>query len=758
MAIAPAENQVTPSFKRGVLLPVVLVTLMAVLLLAFALYWASTRSDSVSVERQIRATQLALSSSLDELAVQQEVVAVWEDPVIKLDKKRIDWDWIDSNIGIWMYDVYRQDRVYILNGKDEAIYAMADGKRVSAVAYREVKAKLQPLVDAVRGRSTNPNNIHERLPGRPLHASTRVRTSENAVHATDMVEVFERPAAASVMRIDDPKGSHRSPQGAEYLHVSLRFLDNSFLQEVSKRNLIEAPRFSRSPAHDKGEHVIPLVSESGARIGYFFWQPELPGTAVLRTLVPATVLSAALMIIIMTLLVHRLRRAMRKQQAMMVELQASEAQAQHVAFHDVLTGLPNRALLNDCLDQALARARCGQPVAILLLDLDRFKNVNDTLGHLAGDALIHEFANRLTGLVGEDDVVARFGGDEFAILLMKAAIVEEVEALCKRILEAMRQPFDLFGNSAFIGVSIGVTIAPNAGLDRGDLLRKTDIALYRAKADGRDRYRLFTPAMDETVKMRGTIEEELRATLAVNEGLRVYYQPQVDGGTRSIIGLEALVRWQHPTRGLISPEHFITVAEETGLICKLGEWVLREACDVSRRWPSLFMAVNISPTQLRSSGFGERVLAIIRESGADPHHIELEVTESVLLNDNDHVRDTLKRLRAAGVRIALDDFGTGYSSLSYLRRFEVDKIKIDRSFIKQLGHRADSAAIVTAVVTLGHAMGLTVTAEGVETSEQSEFLTAVGCNALQGYLFSRAVPKEEVANLLTIPQMARGAA
>lgn len=306
MAIAPVENHVTPSFRWGVLLPVVVVTLMAVLLLAFALYWATTRSDAVSVERQIRATNLALSSSLDELALQQEGVAVWEDPVVKLDKKRVDWEWVDSNIGVWMHDIYRQDRVYILNRKDEAIYAMADGKRASAQTYREIQPKLQPLVDAVRGRSTTPNNVHERLPSRPLSPSTRVRTSENAVHATDMVEVLERPAAASVMRIDDPKGSHRSPAGAEYLHISIRFLDSSFLQEVSKRNLIEAPRFSRSPAREKGEHTIPLISERGTRIGYFFWRPELPGTAVLRTLVPATALSAALMIIIMTLLVHRL--------------------------------------------------------------------------------------------------------------------------------------------------------------------------------------------------------------------------------------------------------------------------------------------------------------------------------------------------------------------------------------------------------------------------------------------------------------------
>jgi diguanylate cyclase (GGDEF)-like protein len=755
MTIAPAQKRAVPRFAAGVLLPVIAVTLTAVLLAGFGLYWAATRSNAISVERQIRATQLALSSSLDELAVQQEVAAVWEDPVIKLDKKRVDWRWIDKNIGTWMYDIFKHNQVYVLNGKDNPVYAMEDGKRKRPAAYEAVRDHLKPLVDDVRGRSTGPNHRHERLPGRELHPESTVRTSKNAIHATDLVEVLERPAAVSVMLMDDPEGTHRSPKGSEYLHISLRFLDGGFLQEVGKRNLIEAPRFSRAPAREEGEYALPLVSDNGVLIGYFFWRPELPGTGILYALAPVTAVSAALMILIMALLARWLRSSMLKQEATMVELKASEAQAQHLAFHDVLTGLPNRALFNECLDQGLMRARRGEPITVLALDLDRFKNVNDTLGHLAGDALIREFSSRLTELVGENDTVARLGGDEFAILALSAANVDDAQVLCERILEAIRRPFLLFGNLAYVGVSIGVTIAPEAGLDRGDLLRKADIALYRAKAEGRDCYRLFTPAMDESVKLRGTIEEELRVAIATGQGLLVHYQPQVAGVGETVIGLEALVRWQHPTRGLIAPEQFVPVAEETGLIGELGEWVLEQACHTARLWPDLFVAVNLSPMQIRSNNFAERTLAIIHENGANPKHIELEVTESVLLKDDDDIRHTLKRLRAAGVRIALDDFGTGYSSLSYLRRFEVDKIKIDRSFIQQLGHTADSAAIVTAVVTLGHAMGLSVTAEGVETGEQSDFLAAIGCNALQGYLFSRAVPAEEIANLLGNPRSVR---
>jgi sensor domain CHASE-containing protein len=377
-----------------VLLPVVAVTLTAVLLAAFGLCWVSTRSNAVSVERQIRATHLALSGSLDELAVQQEVAAVWEDPVIKLDKKRVDWRWIDKNIGTWMYDIFRHDQVYVINGKDKPVYAMAEGKRGSPETYATVSDYIKRRVDDVRGRSTRPNHSHERLPGRELHPASTVRTSGNAIHSTDLVEVLERPAAVSVMRMDDPDGTYRSPKGSEYLHISIRFLDSGYLQEVAKRNLIEAPRFSRVPTRGEGEHAVPLVSDNGDLIGYFFWRPELPGTAVLHVLAPVATLSAALIILIMTMLSRWLRWSMRKQEAMMVEFQASEAQAQHLAFHDVLTGLPNRALFNECLDQGLTRAKRRERIAVLLLDLDRFKNVNDTLGQLPE---MHLSANSAAG-------------------------------------------------------------------------------------------------------------------------------------------------------------------------------------------------------------------------------------------------------------------------------------------------------------------------------------------------------------------------
>jgi EAL domain-containing protein (putative c-di-GMP-specific phosphodiesterase class I) len=290
-------------------------------------------------------------------------------------------------------------------------------------------------------------------------------------------------------------------------------------------------------------------------------------------------------------------------------------------------------------------------------------------------------------------------------------------------------------------------LAPEAGLDRVELLRKADIALYRAKGEGRNCYCLFTPEMDETIAVSRLIEEDLRAALATGEGLEVAYQPQI-AQSGSVVGVEALARWHHPTRGYIQPSQFIPVAEQTGLIIPLGEWILRQACTASRRWPDLFVSVNLSPVQFRSNNFASRVIAIVRECGGHPQRIELEVTEGVLLEEDGRTTDALRELREAGFRIALDDFGTGYSSLGYLQRFEVDKIKIDRSFTQSLGQGNKAATVIKAIVALGHAMSITVTAEGVETETQRSFLDMAGCNEMQGFLFSKAVSEEQIMRLL----------
>jgi diguanylate cyclase (GGDEF)-like protein len=744
---APSEAA-GPSWRFGakVIVPMLAATLVAVALAAFSLYWATSRSDAVSVERQIQTTQRTLDDSVARLALEQETVAVWDETAHRTTRPRVDMTWLHDNTGLWLHDIFGHDQTFILNARDQAIYGSEGGTMVAASRFEAIRPNLRLLIEETRGRENAPNNRFDRHPGQSRPGAA-VLTTDRAIHDTQIVRILGRPAAVSVMLIRPSTPALRRP-GTEPIMVSVRFLDRGFLTELERRNLIEAPRFSRSSNANSGEQALALDSEDGGNIGYILWRPQLPGSRIVAVLGPTTAFLILAMIAVLSLLAIWLRRSTGDLNNTMVQLRASEAQAQHLAFHDSLTGLPNRALFRNRLDHSLTRARRGEPLAILLLDLDRFKRVNDTLGHLAGDELIREFAARLSELVRDCDTVARLSGDEFAILLPGMACHGDLAALCERILASVRERFDLLGNSAYVGVSIGMICAPEFGLDRSELLRKADIALYRAKTDGRDRHLMFSYDMDEHVQSRNAIEEGLRTALRDGGQLILHYQPEMGSDGNSIVGLEALVRWQHPDRGLISPEQFVPVAEETGLIDQLSDWVVGEACKAALRWPQVFIAVNLSPIQFRAAGFANRLITLVRRAGVSPRRMELEVTEGVLLDDDELVHAALTTLRVAGFRIALDDFGTGYSSFSYLRRFEFDKIKIDRSFIQHLGHQVDSAALVSAVVTIGQALDMTVVAEGVETIEQKQFLTAAGCNQMQGFLFSKAVPQDEVDDLL----------
>ena len=424
------------------------------------------------------------------------------------------------------------------------------------------------------------------------------------------------------------------------------------------------------------------------------------------------------------------------------------ARADHDANHDALSGLPNRALFTDRLDAALARvARDKACLAVLCLDLDRFKDINDRFGHDGGDAVIRAVGRRLSDLLRGADTLARFGGDEFAILQTDVRSPQDVEALARRILEALRQPVELTDGVLHIGVSIGIALAPTDGVERDHLMRLADVALYRAKQEGRGRYAFFEQRMDETLKLTRLVEDDLRAAIERDE-LELHYQPQVSPDGGRILGVEALVRWNHPARGRIQPGEFIAIAEERGLVAPLGEWVLRRACRDAAAWPGVTVAVNVSPVQFRGGDFVATVARILAEESFDASRLELELTEGVLVADEDGAENAMMDLRALGVRLALDDFGTGYSSLIYLRRFAFDKIKIDRSFLESMETTGESAILVHSVVHLGRALGLTVTAEGVETEEQHRFLQAVGCHELQGYLFSKPVPAADISRLL----------
>ena len=432
------------------------------------------------------------------------------------------------------------------------------------------------------------------------------------------------------------------------------------------------------------------------------------------------------------------------------EKRQAETRIAYMAQHDALTGLPNRVLFHERLDEALSRMRRNdEKLAILYLDLDQFKNVNDTLGHPVGDLLLKAAADRLRMCLRDSDIVARFGGDEFAVLQRGLTGPQEASALADRIVKLMCEPYEIEGQRIVIGASAGIALAPDDGESCDLLLKNADMALYRAKEDGRRTFRFFEPGMDARMRARRLLELDLRNALAASE-FELYYQPLVNLETGVISGFEALLRWGHPQRGLVAPAEFIPLAEEIGLIVPLGEWVLRQACVEALTWPGdLKVAVNLSPVQFKNGDLTEVVFAALSSAGLPAARLELEVTESILLEESKINLATLHKLRALGASISMDDFGTGYSGLSYLRAFSFDKIKIDRSFIAELGESGDCMAIVRAISRLGSSLGIRTTAEGVETEKQLAVLRNEGCTEMQGYLLSRPMPAGDISKFLS---------
>jgi diguanylate cyclase (GGDEF)-like protein/PAS domain S-box-containing protein len=431
----------------------------------------------------------------------------------------------------------------------------------------------------------------------------------------------------------------------------------------------------------------------------------------------------------------------------------------HMAHYDALTDLPNRVLFRERLDQGLKSLSPGGQLAVLYIDIDEFKRINDSLGHPVGDELLKAVARRLCSCVAPGDVVARLGGDEFAIIQIDIARPTDTMDLITRIYQAIREPFECFGHLLTTDASIGIALAPQDGTDLDHLLKNADLAMYEAKADGRRTYRFFEPGMGARMHALRTLELDLRRAIADN-GFEIAYQPVVDLRDNRVTGCEALLRWRHPVRGLIPPSEFIPVAEETGLINALGEWVLNQACAEAVSWPGdIKVAVNVSPVQFRSQAFALKVAMALATSGLPARRLELEVTEAILIRDDDAALAMLHHLRGLGVRIALDDFGTGYSSLSYLQRFPFDKIKIDRCFIKDIAEPGGSASIVQAVVNIAAARNITTTAEGVETQQQLDALRGFECAEMQGYLFSAPLPAADLRRLLSSdPKLIAGAA
>ncbi|MEO7541946.1 MAG: EAL domain-containing protein, partial [Sphingomicrobium sp.] len=753
MALGNLHHFARAPGDRGVLSLTIMIgiaaTIAAALFLSGAgIYWATHESDAVSVERQARSARQATESSVDELALQQETVAVWDEAISYVVAEPRDMNWIHDNIGGWLYRMFRHDEVFIVDGYDRPIYAAAGGERMPTARYARLSTDLKPLVDNVRNRDPRrPNGRHDRNPARTASPDSSVRTTPHATHDSDIIMAGGRPAAASAMLIQPSTPGYVQPKGQWPVLISLRYLEAGFLAELSSRQLIASPRFSRSPKHGPDEHVISLTTDWDSAIGYLVWKPELPGTRIFWRLAPLNLLILIALAAFMAFLGRRLHNAAG-------ELAAAEAHAHHLAFHDSLTGLPNRALFQRRLDMLIASGGAANRFALLLLDVDEFKLTNDTLGHDAGDALLRAFAERLQRSLRANDLVARLGGDEFAVLMMGPRGPAEVEAFSVLMLDRLSKPVEHNGKRIYSRASIGASCS--GGADDGNMLKHADLALYEAKALGRGAFRLYDASMWSSLMMR---REMLAIAEAALEGDYIvpFYQPKIDLESGKIVGFEALFRCCLPGQEPRTPACVAAAFLDAVLAVELSDRMIDRVIRDISAWQAAglefgHVAINAALAELRLGDIAERLLAKLRDAGIPPRLIQIEVTERVLLGQGiEHIERTFVELSGAGIKLALDDFGTGFASLTHLKQFPIEIIKIDQSFIRDLQIDEEDGAIVDAVVSLGRALNIQVVAEGIETFAQRDFLSALGCAVGQGFLFGGALPAHRITDLLRQP-------
>ncbi|HEX4846581.1 MAG TPA: EAL domain-containing protein, partial [Novosphingobium sp.] len=594
-------------------------------------------------------------------------------------------------------------------------------------SYAPFAAPASRLIPAIRSAEARRPPLRERagknnidIPS--IQANTVARVGGQAYLLT-----------ATLVQPDFGKVLPKGPQAP--ITITALPLDAAFLKSFGERYLLDGLRLADQILPASGERTVQLRGANGRAVASLAWTPRQPGTMILEDFrVEALLALLGLFLVGLTVV--------RRGAAIVTELIASEGQARHLAYHDALTKLPNRALLFDRLPALLADpARNGRALAVICVDLDRFKDVNDTLGHHAGDLLIAAVAGRLGEVAEDTALIARLGGDEF-VLLCEDVDRERAETLSRRILAAVLRPLETEHGRIEVGCSIGIALIDQPGLEPSEVLRWADLALYRSKERGRGQFQFFEPDMDAELRDRRALEMDLRRALA-SDGLKLVYHPQVDRQGR-VRAVEGLLRWQDPRRGAIPPSRFVPLAEECGLILPLGEYVLRRIFAETAAWQCVRIAVNISAVQLRAPGFAAQVMRLAAQAGIDPARYEIELTETALLGDEPATAANVEALKRMGFSIALDDFGTGYSSLSVLQRFSVDRIKIDRSFVSDLGGTAEAEALVDAMIKLAKALGVSVVAEGVENAVQFNRLILCGCREFQGHLFGLPQGRAEI--------------
>ncbi|MBV9634066.1 MAG: EAL domain-containing protein [Methylobacteriaceae bacterium] len=703
------------------------VLLSIALVLAFAsLIWTAMRDDTRAESDERTRLGNAISAALDDMVFDLADVAASTDLAASMRSAMLRGRAAPAgHAGAPGFDT-----IFIVPSQ-EAAPATGLPATTGALTFDRLAPSLAPLIASVRARlAGDGRSAAERGPNTALSAvrgEARLLRLDDEALAAAVVPLPAEPARTA--------GATAADAGIVPVLAGVRRLDPTALAVIARAAEIDALDIASHTPVEAGRATYSAAANGDVS---FSWRPRRPGAGLLATFGPLLMALAALFSGLIILYARRVTTTLAK----------SEEEAWRVARHDQLCGIPNRLLFVELLDAEIRRAgEAGHKLAALFVDLDRFKDVNDAFGHEAGDRMIKAIAERIANVLHEGDTLARVGGDEFAILQKNVGSARDCEALARRVLQAVQETFAVGPREIKAALSIGVAMYPQHAATREELLRAADLALYRAKDEGRNRFAFFDERMGDDLRIRKTIEEELRTAIQT-DALVLHYQPVLAADGKQIVGVEALVRWRHNERGLIPPDAFIRLAEDRGLILPLGEWVLRRACRDGLRWPTLKVAVNVSPIQFLHKGFVGLVGRILQETGFDPSRLELELTEGVVVDEADEAESAIIELRAMGVRLALDDFGTGYSSLIYLRRFAFDKIKIDKSFLESMESTGESAIIVHSAVHLGRALGLTVTAEGVETPEQHRFLQAVGCHELQGFLFSRPVPADDIDRLL----------
>jgi diguanylate cyclase (GGDEF)-like protein len=715
--------------RLSVVVPIGVIVAVAIVCIVVAVLSSAHRADEVATQHEKQLFAHALDNYGERVLREVKSVATSEQAIQNI-RVKFDPAWAQQRVGLWLQTYFDHDIVFIFDGQDKPIYAQT-GRRAAETSWFE---KAQPDFDSVL------EYMHGRDPA--MNGALRIAepsVTEDGPFAQSAVirDIQDKPAIIAAVAVGRADNAPSARDVTAPIVMSVKFIDKDVLADI-------ASQLSLTNLRQVGNETVPasdlsddLSGPQGNTIARFAWTPRQPGAEIVSNVIPFIAVALAGFALLAAFVLRYMRRTA-------VAIAAGESRLRHLAMHDPLCGLPNRIFFGERLEAVIDEVRAGSaPAAVFYIDLDHFKDVNDTLGHPVGDELIRNVTLRLSHALRGGDLVARLGGDEFAVISSIGDDNPKMMAMAQRMIAAICAPYAIGGQNIVIGASIGIAIIDKNCGSSADIMRYADMALYRAKNEGRNRACIYDAAMDADLSSRKLLEGDLREAIE-NDRLKVFYQPIVNKSGEKVLGVEALCRWTHATRGEISPAEFIAAAEHSGLIIELGAWVLRRACLDGKAWPGLDVAVNVSPLQFRRTDFVEMVERTLAETQFDPARLEIELTESVLIGNIDTAEAAMLRLKALGVRIALDDFGTGYSSLLYLRRFPFDKLKIDRSFVMSIEKAADAAAIVHAIVSLGRGLGMKVTAEGVETADQQLFLRAAGVHSMQGYRFGKAVPAAEI--------------